>query len=135
MDSQIIEMFSENKNILTVYQFGSYGTEFFTAHSDIDFAILFKQKPELEEEMYLQACISIKLSYEDIDLVNMNTAPLILLFNIISEGKIVYEREKDETDNFVERVIRQKHANEIRRKMFYKEYDNALKEAYANGEY
>ncbi|ABB15337.1 nucleotidyltransferase domain-containing protein [Carboxydothermus hydrogenoformans] len=48
----------QNKNILALYIFGSYGTELERITSDIDFAMLFRNSPSLFEELEIESDIS-----------------------------------------------------------------------------
>lgn len=68
-----------------------------------------------------------------VDLVNLNKAPITLQFRAISEGRIIFEKDYVTTCDFVERVIGRYQDYAIDLHYYYKEYDIALKEAYANG--
>jgi len=70
----------DQHDIMVCYLFGSYGTEYQTSLSDIDFAILFKEELEvnLMREMEIMAELSLILGVEDIDLFNLNKAPIYL---------------------------------------------------------
>lgn len=129
----LIELFEQDKNILLVYVFGSYSTEYMTPKSDIDFAILFGRDISMMEEMSLQAKISEKLKFEHIDMVNLNKTPFRFQFKVISSGKIIYELDKDLTDNYIEKVLRYYHGNQVRYRIFFEEYDRGLKEDYLDG--
>lgn len=129
----LVELFEQDKNILLVYVFGSYNTEYMTPKSDIDFAILFERDISMLEEMSLQAQISEKLKFEHIDMVNLNKVPFRFQFKVISTGKIIYELDKGLTDNYIEKVLRYYHGNQVRYQIFFEEYDRGLKEDYLNG--
>jgi len=113
--------------------FGSYGTEYQTAHSDIDFAVLFDKRIGIKEEAGLLAKLSSYLETDKVDLVNINKAPLSFQFRIIQEGKIIYEKDYITTCDFAERVTDLYQDYAIDLNYYYKEYDEALKEACADG--
>lgn len=91
--------------ILLVILFGSYQTEYQRPDSDIDFAILFQEKIGLKEEMNLLAQLSDILEYENVDLVNLNTAPITIQFNALG-GTIIYEKDYVLTSNYIEKVLK-----------------------------
>lgn len=84
---------------------GSYGTDYQRSDSDIDFAILFEKKIGLFEEMKVLKELSEILSYEDVDLVNLNNAPITLQFRAI-EGEILYEKDFRQVSDYMEKVFR-----------------------------
>ncbi len=125
--------FSERPEISAVFLFGSYGTENQTVLSDVDFAVLFDKRIDLGQEAAFLADISNYLGTDRVDLVNLNKAPLNLQFRALSEGKIIYERDYITTCDYIEKVMDLYQDYAIDLYYYYKEYDEALKEAYANG--
>ena len=73
---KINKLFSGYPQVAAVYLFGSYGTEFQLPSSDIDIGIVFEKTPDLKEELDLEAELSSILHSDNIDLVNLNRAPL-----------------------------------------------------------
>ncbi|MDN5332310.1 MAG: uncharacterized protein PWP45_1535 [Tepidanaerobacteraceae bacterium] len=65
-----------NKNIIALYIFGSFGTEKERPTSDIDLAMLFRNNPSLSEELKIESDISQIFGRDDIDIVNLNKAPI-----------------------------------------------------------
>jgi hypothetical protein len=63
----------------------------------------------------------------------LNKAPLSLQFRAISEGRIVFERDYITTCDFVEKAIDLYQDYAIDLAYYCKEYDEALREAYADG--
>ncbi|MHB8170129.1 MAG: type VII toxin-antitoxin system MntA family adenylyltransferase antitoxin [Thermincolia bacterium] len=125
--------FSEMPGVLAIYLFGSYGTEDQTELSDIDFAVLFDKRIGITDEAAFLAKLSGYLGTDRVDLVNLNKAPLNLQFRVIQTGKIIYEKDYVTTCDFIERVIDLYQDYAIDLHYFYKEYDEALKEACSNG--
>lgn len=136
LDKQLNQLggfFAEIPEVVTVFLFGSYGTEYQTALSDIDFAVLFDKKLGIAEEAAFLSRLSEILGTDRVDLVNLNKAPLNLQFRAISEGKIIYERDYITTCDYMEKVMDLYQDYAIDLHYFYREYDKALKEAYTDG--
>lgn len=85
--------------------FGSYGTEYQRRDSDIDFAVLFREKISLLDEMRILKDLSAILNYENVDLVNLNNAPITLQFRAI-EGDILYEKDSRQVSDYMEMVFK-----------------------------
>lgn len=98
--------FAKNKEVTTVYLFGSFGTSaYIPSHSDLDLAILFCCQQTLLREMKISADLSIILERENVDVVNLNKARVDLGHEIISTGEIIYEKDKLKTADFVEQTL------------------------------
>jgi predicted nucleotidyltransferase len=97
--------FKNRSDVVLAILFGSHGTEFQRNDSDIDFAILFDNKISMMEEMKILDELSGILSFENIDLLNLNKASVIMKFEALS-GQIIYERDFDETSDFMEKVFK-----------------------------
>ena len=119
--------------VLAAFLFGSYGTQNQTVVSDIDFAVLFDKRLELREEAAFLAKLSNFLGTDRVDLVNLNKAPLNIQFRAVSEGTIVYERDYITTCDYIEKLLGLYQDYAIDLNYYYKEYDEALKEAYSDG--
>ena len=82
------------------YLFGSQVTGRTTPASDYDFAVLFSSKvlPSLYSHYKLQLTIELLqvIHTEFVDLVILNDVrtPLLLKFNIIKHGRVIYEKSK-----------------------------------------
>ncbi|WP_028308091.1 type VII toxin-antitoxin system MntA family adenylyltransferase antitoxin [Desulfitibacter alkalitolerans] len=97
--------FKNRSDVVLAILFGSHGTEFQRNDSDIDFAILFDNKISMMEEMKILDELSGILSFENIDLLNLNKASVIMKFEALS-GQIIYERDFDEISDFMEKVFK-----------------------------
>lgn len=124
-----------NNDIAAVYLFGSYGTDFQTEHSDIDLGIIFlpQIKAGLRKELELEVDLSLALGTDQIDVVNLNKAPIQLRYRAITEGRLIYEADYIATSNFLEETYRYYLDFAYHLNSFYRERNKALKEAYANG--
>lgn len=88
--------------INTLWLFGSQATGKTTKLSDHDFAVLFDEKVSANDFGRLQINILTdllclyKIKNADLVIVNNNKLPLLLKYNIIKTGKILYEKNFDE---------------------------------------
>lgn len=128
-------LFETMPEVQTVFLFGSYGTVYQTPLSDIDFAAYYNREQTLKDEAALLNRLASALDTDQVDLVNLNKADLVLRFRVINEGRIVFERNPASTSDFMESVIRYYQDFAITMKKFYRDYDDSLREAYLdNGE-
>ena len=94
--------------IAFAYLFGSYATGEQTTMSDIDIAIYLKKKSDFNFHKLLlfQGDCCRVLQRNDIDVLVLNTTKnLILLQEIITRGKIIYNINQDLLDNFEIRTL------------------------------
>ncbi len=95
-DGKIKKIFDRN-GVLLAYVFGSVAQEKTGPLSDIDFAVYFEEslsKSE-REDLYLDILNDlIEPLGDDIDLVSMNKANLLLNFNIIKSGEILFQKNE-----------------------------------------
>jgi len=122
----LIKYFQTNDDILAVWLIGSYGTEYQTEKSDIDFSILFNKDISIIDEMKISCNISDIIGYENVDTVDLNKAPITLQFKTIKEGKSLYEANFIKTSDYIEHVINryreEKYYIESFRKDYYESY-------------
>ena len=70
--------FKSNSNIVAVWFIGSYGTAMQTEDSDIDIALLFDKPIGIMEEMDVACKISEIVEFDNIDTINLLSAPITL---------------------------------------------------------
>ena len=85
--------------------FGSYGTEQQDADSDLDFAVLFNTEVNIYVEMRLLSGLSELLGVENVDLVNLNKASIVVQHEALA-GKLIYEKDPVITSDYFEKVIK-----------------------------
>ena len=95
----------KNKNIIATYIFGSYGTNDQHAASDIDFAILFKNRPSLFEELQIESDISEIFARDDIDVVNLNKADIDICHQVLYTGELLYCSDEIALADYKEKVF------------------------------
>lgn len=105
-NSGLMNYFKKDETILIVAIFGSYLDNTFVAKSsDIDIAILFKENVNIFREARIMADISEILDFEEIDLLNLNKANFMLRYNAVIGGEIIYERERESKEDYIESVL------------------------------
>jgi len=75
--------------------FGSYGTKRYTKDSDIDLGYLSEAPLQPEEEINLLRDLIFYFKKDRIDLVNLDKANPLLLYEAASQGRILYGSEED----------------------------------------
>ena len=124
------EFFQSRVEIAAVYLFGSFGTEFEHPQSDIDLGIVFTRQVTLPEELELDVALSLHVSHDRIDMVNLNRAPIALQFRALREGILVYEGDYYKHSDFIEYVIKTYPDYAVKYSIFAHDYEQALKEEY-----
>ena len=127
LKNKIIDICKKEKNILTVYIFGSYGTNYQRKDSDLDLAILFDESPEVMRQMELAGKFELKLGIE-VDLINLNKADIILKHDVITKGEKIYSQDDIRTADFKEYVFKYGPDAKISKKKIRKNYIAGLKE-------
>ncbi|MDK2822074.1 MAG: uncharacterized protein PWP31_2039 [Clostridia bacterium] len=125
-----ITVFKNNSKVNTAYLCGSYANGTATERSDIDFAIVPSKPLSLLEEMEIQANLSEELHFENVDLINLYNAPIRLQFNLVSNGKLIFERNREVTDCYIEKLLKLYHDREYRYRVFNADLEKGLKEDY-----
>lgn len=129
----LISFFAKNENILTVYLFGSYGTKNQNALSDIDIAVLFETNPPLLDELYISAEVCSVLGRDDVDLVNLKAAPVLLQHQIVATGEKIFERAPEHTQDFIEEMLEEHHDYAVIMQKFHEDFKRGLLEEYGDG--
>jgi predicted nucleotidyltransferase len=71
--------------------FGSWGTERFTTQSDIDLAYQSREPLSDEEQLALLNELMFLFKRDGIDLVDLNRAVPLLLYEVACRGRVLYE--------------------------------------------
>lgn len=127
------EFLQDRNEIAAVYLFGSYGTEFEHPQSDMDLGVVFNRPVTLSEELELDGALSLHIGHDQIDLVNLNRAPIALQFRALREGVLLYEGDYLSHSNFIEQVIKAYPDYAVKYAVFSRDYEQALKEEYSRG--
>jgi len=126
---------SSQNDVVALYLFGSFGTQFQGPFSDIDLGVVFYpgKLPDLRRELSLDAEISMLLESDCVDLVNLNKAILPLRFRAVSEGKILHENDEKALSDFLEETYRLYGDYQVDLKTYYEDFLFSLREEYLNG--
>lgn len=131
----IRKYFADGKDVAAAFLFGSYGTPYQTALSDVDMAVLFvpHKNIDIEIEISLLADLSEITKEEDINLLVLNKAPLPLQFEVLSTGKVLIQKGLY-LEDFHEYVCKRYADYKIDLDQFNLDYDDALREVYLDGQ-
>ncbi|MHB8840378.1 MAG: type VII toxin-antitoxin system MntA family adenylyltransferase antitoxin [Candidatus Aquicultor sp.] len=99
-----------DRSISLAYLFGSVITGKLHPESDIDIGILFDSCPDratcAREALSLSNRIAKELETDKIDLVVLNTADPLLMFEVATKGMPVYERQQGLASTFKLKAIK-----------------------------
>ncbi|HHZ20766.1 MAG TPA: nucleotidyltransferase domain-containing protein [Firmicutes bacterium] len=126
------DFFSKDEKVLAVYVFGSTIEGYAHPGSDLDLAILFKDTISLYDELTYQSRLSELINFEQVDILNLNKAPIRLQFTVVSTGQLIYEADQLAVSDYLENLFCQYHDQAYRYYQFFKDWDEGLKEDYAN---
>ncbi len=90
-NDEIIEFILKtlHENALFIYILGSFGTENFNIHSDIDIAVFWKSAPELNFKLNVINSLETELN-RDIDLINLNDIDPIFARQVLEKGRLIF---------------------------------------------
>lgn len=97
-------LFQNDPRVLGVWLFGSQADGTASGHSDIDLAVLFNRELSLREELDFEVEVSEVLHIDNVDVVNLRNANLLLRFRAIA-GDLLYERDFARVADFVEQTL------------------------------
>ncbi|KPV62990.1 MAG: Nucleotidyltransferase domain protein [Candidatus Bathyarchaeota archaeon BA2] len=97
------------KHVRVTYLFGSYAKGKVGPLSDVDIAVLLDGRLDKQESFDLRLRlingISSILKTDKLDVVVMNNAPLLLNYNIISQGRVLDSKDELERAMFETRIL------------------------------
>ncbi|QNB47806.1 hypothetical protein BR63_16955 [Thermanaerosceptrum fracticalcis] len=100
-----------NQQISAVILFGSLVMGKETPLSDVDLAILYRRNLDNDElarvHSHVYGIITDLLETDDIDLINLNTAPLSMKYGAIKQSKILLLNNRKEYIDFWEQTVKQ----------------------------
>ena len=98
----------KNFGIKLVYLFGSTITGNSGINPDIDIAVLSSSSPDLQlyEKLYKLFTSFFLSEKKEIDIIFLNHAPLPLIFEVVSEGKLLFELTKGFSLEYKERITK-----------------------------
>ena len=126
---KLLDRISKESGIVALYAFGSLASGDLKPLSDLDFGIIVSRKLNKQKRfdchLDLIGTFNQVLGTDEVDLVQMNDAPMHFSYNIIKSGKLIYCRDKTELAEFIEKTI----------KLYldFKYFRNAFDNAYLKG--
>jgi predicted nucleotidyltransferase len=101
---QLKTIFTEEKNILLVYIFGSVLQDNQHEESDADVAVLFKIYPDFEELSALLNKLE-NIFKQKVDLGILNDASPVFRYQVLSKGEVIYMHDSGSRDYFIIKTI------------------------------
>ncbi len=91
--------------IIFSYVFGSYGMNKSTPLSDVDIAFyILPGRDTFEKKKVLLEEITSILKTDEVDIVILNEAPLVLCYQVLKTGRLLFSKDERVRLNFVNRV-------------------------------
>ena len=98
-------------NIGIVYIFGSFALGIETEKSDIDIGIVFKDNSYISKRLdiysELYKVFSDIFPKREVDIVFLNDANLLLKFEVVTTGKVIYAEPIDYVMDYKEKIIKE----------------------------
>ena len=120
---KVNKVFSEN-GVLFAFLFGSRVTGKTLPTSDYDFAIFLNTKDQ-KEQFRIRKKLTASLPTivgNRIDIVILNSADLELAFRAISKGKLIFDKDKEIREDFLEYIFKYYPDYHIFQEKFFEEY-------------
>src|SRR5688572_9906355 len=96
---------SADPRVQALYLFGSAAANQTRHDSDIDLAVLLGRRIGLAEELRLGALAVETLHRDDIDFVDLDHAPPLLRYEVVTRGRRLFARDSTAVDAFEHRAI------------------------------
>ena len=104
--SYIQKALQKEPRILACYIFGSYIKKVHNKESDIDLAVIVKNKKLITENTIYELLKDVPFPKDlDLSIVDKASSP-IFLFQVISSGTRIYTKDKNRADAFEAQVLR-----------------------------
>lgn len=130
VSEKLLQYFKDNKSVLLVLLFGSFGSPDETAVSDIDIAVLLDDKISLMDELKLSADLSMILKRDDVDLVLLRSAQVNIAHKALSTGRVIYKGDHLKVADFIEDTLNAYRDYGYRLRKIDHEFDERLRENY-----
>ncbi len=95
--NEFLEKVNEQYPIELAYLFGSFSTETYNKESDIDIAIMFKEKYESKNEAIIKGNIiemGKKYFQRKLDVISLHSATPLLKYEVVNKGVLLKESKK-----------------------------------------
>jgi len=109
-NAQLKALFASHKEVLFAYVFGSHARGDTGPSSDVDLACFLDSMKNSRKVSNLHVQLVTEtgtvLHMDAVDMIILNESPLPLQFNIIYEGKLVFERDQSRRIDFEVKTMR-----------------------------
>lgn len=103
---KLAELFKSEEKILVAYIFGSRAKGSAISKSDYDIAVLLSETPQRLLDYYLHLINKLtEVLGDNVDLIILNTAPPMLKYQVIKNGRAIYIRNERARITFEARAI------------------------------
>ncbi len=130
----LVKYLEQQDDVLAAIIYGSYGTAYQTPLSDVDLALLFRKnrRPGIERVLVLEAGIASVCREDDINVLVLNDADVMLQFRVLETANLIYERDHSALCDFREYVFKVYGDFAPFYRESTREYDNVLREVYVH---
>ena len=118
----LLSVLAKSSSVLAVWLIGSHETELQHADSDIDFAVLFERDATLKQRLLLEIEFCEILHTDNVDVVNLNEAPILFASRVLDEGRLLFERNRERTSDFFEHVLTYYYDEKLRAAKYLEDY-------------
>ena len=112
-------------DVLAVYRFGSWGTPWQRADSDLDIALLLPWETDSKVDGLHQVALVGEIVYatgiDFVDLINLRKAPTDIQAAVIRSGTVIYSGQDDARVGFEVREMNMRHDLDIERAHLYQD--------------
>lgn len=99
--TSLVEKLKKDQDITALFLFGSCARGKHTRLSDVDLAILlapgYPRADYFKKKLALLPLITTTLRTDEVDLVILNSAPYSLVYQILTQGQLLYEKEEQKS--------------------------------------
>ena len=107
---EVVRLLDDDHDVIALYAFGSLANQTLKPLSDLDFGVLLNgrlgKKQRFEKELELIGVFTDTFQTDEIDLINMNDAPMRMAFEILKTGKILTCKNTQDLIDFRERLVK-----------------------------
>jgi len=128
----LVKYCQAQSDVLALYLYGSYGTPYQTALSDVDLAVLPLPgvRWDIQRELEISSGLAGLGGNEDINSVNLRQVPVTLQFKVLETGRLLFCRDQELLADFIAEVILRHADFSIDLAAFYRDYDAAVREEF-----
>jgi len=102
MNKIIIKQLQNIPNLLAIYIFGSVANGVDNVNSDIDIAFL--AQSSLDDMVRWNIAQELSIAFQrDIDLIDLNNCSEVLKFQVVSKGKLIFNKSEELVNQFADK--------------------------------